>query len=218
MEFKPKTQWCIAGSCGSGKSHLIKYMAYSTIFGALKRKERAPLIEIITMTPEDYDWADQRYVHTNYSDQLLARILARQKARKNSGQSLPCVLIFDDILGAVNFNSGPMTGLISRFRHYDLCVVYATQYIFKMPPILRECSNYAVLFRQSSKPGIKAAFESFGMRGFDNEKIFARFLEKNTGNYSFVLVNLKSPSQFMNDIYQSKRAPEKVPPFKINYS
>ena len=64
--------------------------------------------------------------------------------------------------------------------------------------INRECASHAIVFRQFSKNTIEAIYNSFGQR-FDSEKQFKKYLNQNTGNYSFVFVNNESLEDNLHD-------------------
>lgn len=116
-----------------------------------------------------------------YDEQWLTDFLDGLKARKKAGKRIPpTALIFDDMMGQLPLQSEAMQHLISCFRHYNLYVFFTSQYINRaIPPYLRECCNWAVMFRTLNKNSIDAMYAAFGQL-FDNRDDFKHALERAT--------------------------------------
>ena len=122
----------LASKPGGGKSTLIRFELYK---GAqLKKYDYA----IIFTKNADDNWEqviDSQFIYYNFSEKALAKILKFQLEHIN--ENLRLLLIFDDVIGSIDFNSQLMTILITRYRHFNIELVFSTQYLFKIPPTIR---------------------------------------------------------------------------------
>lgn len=135
-----------------------------------------------------------------------------------SGRNPPeAFIIFDDCLDQYQFTSPLFTDLITQYRHYHISVIIATQYVYKTPPTVRECSQYAVLFRQTTERSINAIHESFGEMFSSSQNEFSKFLQENTNDHQFILYNAYSDSDNPRDAYQIMKAPANLPDVQIAF-
>ena len=168
---------------GSGKTSLIRFEIFK---GAQKKTYN--FVFIFTSTPDDYnDIINSDYIYTRFSEDSLARIMKFQK--DNPGCRI--LLIFDDMVGAMNFNSDLINQLVTQYRHYNLGVVIATQYCKKIPPTTRESCTKAFILGLNSRDAFKACFESFG-QVFQKLNVFQNYIEKNTMNHNFIVIDNKT--------------------------
>ncbi len=101
--LKPPFSMIISASCGSGKSHLIKFLC-----GYLARKRLINTIIVFTNTKgvsDDYDWLDENRVFNDKYEERLGGIFKFQEMHPHS----QLLLVFDDVLGAVKLESKNMT-------------------------------------------------------------------------------------------------------------
>lgn len=171
----------ICGMTAGGKSTLIKFL----IFKLLKDKKVDNCL-VFTMTTTDYDYLPGGNVHTMITEEILARILNYQKLHSN----LKLLLVFDDFIGAINFGWPICNVLNSQYRHYGLTLIYSTQYIYKIPPIVRENSDIVILFSQGTEKSIRACYECFG-QDFERLSDFQDFLKNKTEGFNFLVINRK---------------------------
>ena len=210
MDIKYPSITIINGNPGSGKSHLTKYLLYSAFC-----KQSVDYPVIFTNTHGDYEYIDPKYVNY-YSEDRLRQVLATHVSDYKAKHLL---LVFDDVLDSVNWNSRLLLGLITRYRHFfdsRISLIISTQYINKIPPFIRECGSYVVLFKLFTAPSIKASYQSYAARFFDNEALWKKYVESNTGNYYFVFIDNKSQSPNMSDQFKVCKCPEKLPKFQIS--
>ena len=209
MEIRSPSLNVVAGSCGLGKSHLVRYLAYT-----LAVQKKIDYAVYFSMTPEELDYVPPDFVHFSFDEGKLADLMRLQKRLKSEGRPRSCLLVFDDCLGAVNFGSRLMTILVSQFRHYGLTVVFSTQYLYKIPPLLRECATYAFIFRQSTLRSIQAAYDSYGQR-YRSLQEFKTHLERSTGDFGILWVDLRAMDPAA--IYRAVRAPARIPAFRLSF-
>ena len=189
----------LAAKPGAGKSSLIKFELYK---GA-QTKTYDYAIVFTKNIDDGYDKIlDESYIYYNFDEKTFANILKFQKENNNGEIKLRLLLIFDDVIGSINFNSKLMTILITRYRHFNIGVVFSTQYLHKIPPTIRECVSKSFIFYQETKSSLKACYDSYG-QSFGSLKNFTEYLIKNTKDYQFIVINGKNKS--ISEKYEIKK-------------
>ena len=145
---------------------------------------------------------EKQYIYFGYKDSNLAKILKFQKEQVDNGEPLKLLLIFDDVIGSINFNSPLIKMLITRYRHFNVGVVFSTQYLYMIPPPIRECCSKAFIFYQETKRSIDACYETYG-GGFENSKQFRNYMIENTKDHHFIVCNSKNSE--INGKYEKKK-------------
>jgi hypothetical protein len=120
------------------------------------------------------------------------------------------LLILDDCLGRVNFQSDLMVRLATAGRHYDLTIWCAFQLYHKVPTTLRENADYVFLLGSVSDKVAKAVFEEYGSPGFENHNDVRRFATNAVSNYGSLLIDRTDDSNL-----KVVRAPENPKPFRL---
>ena len=211
MDIKLGSVIILAGKPAQGKSYLIKYFFY-------KNRKKFDFGIVLTKTKFNggYSFIPTNYVHPDYSEEKIKALMKIQSDLIEKGINKQAFIIIDDCLTS-EFNNQLFTDLITQHRHYNITVIISTQYIYKINPTIRECANYAIMFRQSTKRSIEALYESFGNH-FNNYKEFKTYLTDNTGDYQFIFVDINSQSDKLNEIYNILKAPSKIPDFKLKFN
>lgn len=180
-KFTKDPALCVfAGSPKSGKSYMMKKILQSTKHPAF----------VFTGTPFNnaYSFLDKKRVSGNYTDNKLRAILRHQRDKK-----VPLVLVFDDMIGSsIKWNSRLINHMITCYRHYNLRILIATQYIHKIPPTIRESAKYAIIWRQHTANAIDAVRHSFLPQHKNNKETIALF--KTLAKYEAILVNMEDNS------------------------
>ena len=161
----------IAGMGGSGKSNLIHYLCV----------ESAPLFAyglILSPTSEDgaYNYFDVRYVQSHFDEGFISAIIEQQKLTHHNN----VLLILDDCLGSVHWNSDIMTQLLTCSRRFRITCVISTQYISKLPTFVRECATEAYVYAQKIATSLKAVHETFLMEKFARSQEAIPWFQKET--------------------------------------
>jgi hypothetical protein len=195
----------ICGAPASGKSHLIKYIVSTQI------KKTFDWVYVFTRTPTDYEFIKEEWVNPMYSDETIKKIMDFQTENKDKR----LLLIFDDILGAINVNSGVFTELITRYRHYRLTIIFSAQYVNKVPPVFRECCMCCIVFRLTTKNAVQSTFESFASNYFKNEREFNDWQFKNLEEHVFLKIDLQAKSQKFADVFKTAKCPKTIKKFLI---
>jgi len=203
--------YIFSGKPKSGKSHLIKYFMYIHRnffdYGIVLTK---------TKFNDGYDYVPDSYVHPDYNEDKIRSLMKLQADLVSDGIKKNAFVIIDDCL-TKQFDKQLFTDLITQHRHFNITVIISTQYIYKINPTIRECANFAIIFRQSTTRSLNALFESFGSH-FNKFDEFKNYIVKNTGDYKFILVDINSTSDNIDEIYKVMKAPENIPKFKLKFN
>ncbi len=201
----------IAGKPKSGKSHLIKYFIHTN-----RHKFAYGIVMNKTSFNDGYDYIPNGFVHSKYDETKLKNLMKLQSGLIEKGIINECFLILDDCLTS-DYNKELFTDLTTQYRHYHITVIISTQYIYKINPTIRECANYAMIFRQSTKRSIEALYESFGAH-FDNFDQFKQYITNSTDDHKFIFVDINSSEDDIEDIYKVMKAPQKIPKFNLKFN
>lgn len=209
----------LAGKPRSGKSHLLKYLL------SLRHPDFAadgivPYKWIVVFSGTKFNGmfskiVPEKYIYPKFDAALLGRILERQQAMKCPRMAI----IFDDCLpsaGAKGFGSPEFTTLATQFRHYKCDLIIASQYIYKVPPTIRECATHIGMFRATTGRMIDALHETAGGY-FKSAAEFGAFLNASTNDHQFVWFYANSSAESRDEIYVRKKAPARIPEFTFTY-
>jgi Cdc6-like AAA superfamily ATPase len=200
----------ICGNTASGKTNLAKY-----IIKCLMHKKKIDYVMVFSPTSgisDDgtYSFLPKELIHNQITDNKIHNIMTFQKKQKKAGKNLKLLLIFDDCIGAYNKNSKVLNNLIISHRHYNISIIFLSQYLKGINPQWR--SNFSYLF--IAKPLNFEDVKKYRDIYFADVKDLPSHFNKYCGEqYRFLFVDLlKSPSEK----YKSVKAPC-VKPFKISF-
>jgi hypothetical protein len=173
-----------------------------------------------TKFTKDYCYLPDEYVCEGFDQpQLMAHIeKLREYRRKTNKPVPPNLIIFDDLLGVIDWNDPWMMNWLCSFRHTSTSIIMTAQYLMgnrAVSTCLRECSNVAFIYNSKFKNSIKGLYESYGQL-FDNEKEFTAEFQRITKEPFTCMVYQASINE-LEDNYISFKAPEKIPEFVLKY-
>jgi len=177
----------ILGSCGAGKTVLCKYII--SYF-----EDKFDFVFVITSTGFNgqYDFLDtlslkNKVMNTIDFDKKIAFIMKKQKAYIDSGIKPSILIVFDDVMGSIK-TSKKIKLLISTFRHYNINIIFISQYANAISTELRELCFYSCVFNQFTERSLKAVNESYFAHM--NFKDFKMFINKKLSKpYTFMFVD-----------------------------
>ena len=178
---------------GSGKTHLIKH-----ITRILAAKGKFDWIKCVTPTAFNGEWRNaigQRAVHESLDTDWLLALLDRQADSIEEGIQNRGLLILDDCLGCVKFNSPIWTKIAASSRHYSLTVIISSQHFTKLPPIVRSNADYIFILGHQPARTIKNIYEEYSPKvglSIVTEEAFTKYLEDSTTDYGSVLIDTAS--------------------------
>lgn len=166
-----RSQNLIVGATGSGKtvflSKLLKNIKYDLIF-------------IFTTTPWEYEHV-KRAIILDFTQIKKIELLFSKRPRI---MKLKKCCIVDNWIGACKITS-EIEMLYTQGRHFNISSFVLTQYLAKVPPVVRENSRYIWLLRTCIK--------SYDMlynnqNKYHKKSQFIEFCQKNT-SYTPILIN-----------------------------
>src|ERR1041385_3119360 len=167
----------IVGKRRSGKSFLARWIMYHL-------RRRFPAGIVVTSTSLNGVWG--QYVPTNFIhnvdnlDDVIDRVCARQtffiKNADVLGLDWRFFVILDDVLKNPNQirYSKELQNLFCNGRHYRLFLMVILQDPYGIPPMLRENTDVAIIFRQFTESRVEACrgvYLDF-IKGKDNQEAF----------------------------------------------
>ena len=179
----------INGFCGSGKSHMIRYLI--SCF-----KNEFDCVIIISNTAnftQDYEFLKELGIkHFIFNslvfDEKVKMTMSIQKKNRLNNVLRKVLIIFDDILGSVKDNN-VFKDLISTYRHYNISVIFSVQYISASASYLREISNYIIIFNQRTNNALKLCYENYFADSYENYNLFKLAFCKSLENYAFYFID-----------------------------
>ena len=164
------------------------------------------------------DIVDKKYQFDSVKDSVLEQIIKIQEVNKSKSKNkIGCFIIFDDVLGSVNFNSDVLTRLFSTCRHNNISIFLATQYLKSVPPLIRQNSDYVFLFQIKNLNTLRDFYDEWGSN-FETFDEFKIYFKKSVNGYSCLLVDQKDNNKKDMDIYSTFTAPSSFPDFKLNWN
>ena len=195
----------ISGQQGSGKSNLLKY-----IMKLLRSKLKYGIAFSQTAFNEgNLDYIPKKYVYTQYDPIALGNLMKIQAAQTKEKRHLAFV-VFDDCVVDSWVNCKLFNQLVTQVRHYNVLIIITTQWISKIPPMVRENGFQVAMFSADTHRALEALFESYGQK-FENLNQFKKYLQQNTQDFHFVFYNRKDNS------YKKLKAPAVVKIRKYKY-
>lgn len=149
----------VIGSPGSGKSNLIHWL--------IKSHSKAWSYGfVICPSAYDggYDFMDTRFVKPMYQQEFLEDVVAIQSKK----ESKPMLLVLDDCLGFVKFNTDIWRRTLMTSRHLKMTVIIASQHVSRIPTEVREACSNVFMFKQNTKNAMVAVYDSFLQHKFDS--------------------------------------------------
>jgi hypothetical protein len=117
---------------------------------------------------------------------------------KSDDEAKHILLILDDCCSDSNFHqSKTLKKLATRGRHIKIAVMITCQYIYQIPPVIRNNCDF-IYVGQMNQQGLKLLTDEFLMGSID-KKEFVDLYHSNTNDYNFLVINNNSTTD-NNDI------------------
>lgn len=191
---------CI-GPPGSGKSSFMENMAYY-------KKDKYPVARIFNGDEDGYKKLCQifppLYV-SNYWDEDEEKLhITRQRTCKlenpPNSQSNYAINIIDDATSDTKvFNTATIKSLFKiGSQHWDQLFMLGTQYAIDLPPEIRSSVSYVAIGREPNELNRQKLFKNFGGVAGDY-KTFCDLMDNLTGDYTFMIIKMRSHSYEISD-------------------
>ena len=208
-QFKNHSNYLFIAKRNSGKTHLIKYLIYT--FLEQKVFQWGVVFSATNFNTHQLDIVDKKYQYSTVDDRVLEQIMTIQEKSK-----VGCFIIFDDVIGTVNFNSSVLKKLFTTGRHYNISIFLATQYLKSVTPLVRQNTDYVFLFDIKNLITLRAFYDEWGSN-FETFEEFKTYFRNSVNGYSCLIIDQKDSKIRNNDIYSVFTAPADYPKYNLSW-
>lgn len=206
----------INGIQGCGKTHLIRYIMH-------KFRKVFSYGLVFSNTSFDthnsgFDYIPREYQYPEFDEQAIINLMNIQAKLIEKNINKQAFIILDDCLfDPAQFTNPTLKKLCTQLRHYNITVIFSSQYCNAIPALIRSNAMSVFIFKSFTKRNSESLYESYG-QAFENFQEFKNYLNENTGDYKFVFFNkYQITSDDPKDAYYVLKAPAKIPKFEIKY-
>lgn len=202
LKFGPNKKWghmiLLCGRGKSGKTTLVKHLFRCNRItvgrsrdGEVKRVPTFDEVLVLCNSPaiDSYTFVCKSN-RMQYNHQIVEKLFKQQQELLEQGVKRRVLLIFDDIIGAANFHSGPgkrvMDSLSTRGRHYGILTIVLTQHYKGIPPSVRGNAWYTFLCNPTDGD-VKEFYSQYGSH--DTLEECKQWLKQCARNYTFAYVS-----------------------------
>ena len=209
MEFCIKNKIiCLLGKRHSGKSRLFHYSI------TLSKNEFSKIFCICPTESVNLFYSDlipKKNIFSQYDENWVNSLIDKMteiNSAKSDEQAKHILIIMDDCCSDTNFHqSKTLKKLATRGRHIKISVIITCQYIYQIPPVIRNNCDY-VYASQMNQQGLQFLSSEFLM-GDISKKEFIDIYHKNTQDYNFLVINNNSvKDNDIDKIYGRIKVPE----------
>ena len=170
------------GKSERGKTHFIRFLLQDQMTRRYLPLQWG-LVFVRTKFKHSYDFVPNERVFQGYNEDVLKKYVANLEGMyRERGHLPPSFLVFDDLVGILTNQTNWFTNFISTYRHYNITIIVAVQYLTgrnAISPIMREQTTYALMFRSGTAKTIQNLYESYGQM-FPTKNDFQDYLMRNT--------------------------------------
>ena len=200
----------LCGKSGRGKSYFIRFLLSDMLTNG---KLKFGLVFTRTKFNKDYAFLPDKRVIEGYNEDILKKYVNNlRKIAEKDGSVEPNFIIFDDLVGVLNNSTQWFSNFMSTFRHTNTTIFIAVQYLpgrNAVSPLMREQTNYAIMFQSRTKRTLENLFENYGGL-FDSADEFKQyFLNATQEKYTAMLYSERI--DYIEDNYVTIMAPEDYP-------
>ena len=111
----------------------------------------------------DYSYIPEEYIIQGYEENVLQNYLEGiSKYIEKYGSAPLSFLVFDDLLYLISSMDKYFMNFLGNMRHYNIVVLFAVQFLRTGIPVLRELTDYALIFKSNRHDTLKAIYNEFG--------------------------------------------------------
>lgn len=196
----------VIGKTGSGKSILIKTLAY------YKRYMKSAIVVSGTETSNKFfsSFIPDAWIYNEVTTELLDHILKKQKEKvENEVENPEVLLILDDCIFDNKFmKTTQMRELLMQGRHWKIFLVVSSQYVMDIPVAIRANVGYVFIFRENIIKNRRRLHENF-VGVVEKFKDFNTIMDECTKDYHCLVSDNTSLSNDIEDcIFWYKANPE----------
>ena len=213
MEISVPFSMVVVSKRNSGKSYLTKHLLNMFMIEN-KLFDYIVLFSSTAHLTKDFECLPKKAIQDDFSTTKINKILEHQKKSKDSNNPKQCLIILDDTIGQkldISFKTN-LDLLFSRGRHYNISIIFISQYIKNyISTTIRNNIDY-LLFSVNNYNVIKIIYDLVVYDG--SIKDFIKFVNEKTKNYTFLIYNNLNYSD--NNFY-TIQAPKDMDNFIIKF-
>ena len=213
MEISVPFSMVVVSKRNSGKSYLTKHLLNMFMIEN-KLFDYIVLFSSTAHLTKDFECLPKKAIQDDFSTTKINKILEHQKKSKDSNNPKQCLIILDDTIGQkldISFKTN-LDLLFSRGRHYNISIIFISQYIKNYISTTIRNNNDYLLFSVNNYNVIKIIYDLVVYDG--NIKEFIKFVNEKTKNYTFLIYNNLNYSD--NNFY-TIQAPKDMDNFIIKF-
>ena len=183
--------WCARR--GSGKSTMMRYVVDKLLSGG-----QYEWVKVCCPTAHlngDWNHVGAKHIQTTNLEKYIEGLYKRQADAKSAAKrdkkpfTSRGVLILDDMVGAVGFNSRLWAKISTTGRHYGITTLFAVQYWKSIPPVIRTQADLVCLMGHISDAVVKAIYEEYSPPVVRTEKQMRGVITRATANYGALAID-----------------------------
>ena len=196
-----KKNFCILilGRVRSGKSTLISNLLLNDNFYK-DMSERVVIFSQTILIDSTSRFLKEKYeeeIYTEYDDSIIENIIETQRNTPENERILTTILC-DDMLGSIPKNS-KIFYLTSRYRHFNINLIFTAQLFRSVPPVCRSNSNFIIICWNLIDVEVEKVAEEYGSLTNGDDKfmsIYKKNIQKDP--YAFLSLNMESGQVLKN--------------------
>ena len=199
----------LIGKRNSGKSQMLRYLVmqqrplFKSIFVICPTESVNSFYKDLVKKENIFDSYNENWV------EALIKKMTEINSNKSDEQASHVLLILDDCCSDTNFHqSKSFKKLCTRGRHIKISIIITCQYIYQVPPVARNNSDF-ILCSQMNTQGLDLLTSEFLM-GNISKKDFIQMYYRNTADFGFLIINnnCATSNDNLNEIYGNLKVPE----------
>lgn len=211
--LKPPWTMLAIGNQRAGKTHMLKHLMY-----ILAKSQAFDYILCFSATKANgflESFLPDNSVHGSFSIDMLSDFMAKVSEAYEKGHRNQVLIIFDDILGMVKFNTPLMKNIITSARNIDVSVYATTQALMQVPDYLRQNATVTQVYYIDHQDNREWIWKNLLGGHRDHLGHFMDLLEEVGENHQCLIISRFGTGVKMMDRLKRYQAPEKIPNFKI---
>jgi hypothetical protein len=172
----------------SGKTYLQRYLLHKLMHPVKNYK----WIHVVSPTKFNKEWTNvvgDDNVSEEFDTEKIEDLLDYLSFMAEEEEDYPGLLILDDCMGSIDWQSRIITRLASTGRHYAGLTIWASfQYYFKIPTVMRENAAYLFMLNQVNVKVAKKLLEEKANLIFKNAEELKEHINKETADYGCVII------------------------------
>lgn len=191
----------IVGLSNSGKTTILRSIMYKLMGKGIYRTYIfSATADIYRNT--DYDFCEGRNVRKINMEKIrqlkeAQEVIVKKEAKDKRIEAKWIAIILDDFIGDDECNlMSKMSKIISQLavsgRHYKICTIVLTQHLNKLPPVIRQQSNYIFVTKVRMETIMKGIYP-MQTQYTNKEKLWYDYSQHTKTRYASVMLQTEDP-------------------------